>query len=180
MLAPVGYVIQDVVADAMTVEAVPRVDDRGELLPPEMRRLMNTTLQTLGRVAIIGGGVLVSLVNVLMFQGVESLPNGGAGRRSTPRCMAWRWSSRQSPSPACCWRARSGGARRRRLRARGFDRNQTAGDPRAAAGSGRARLVDPRRQSGVRRHQRLAVGVSQIEFGQEIIFVGFPCRSSPS
>ncbi|MGB7535680.1 MAG: hypothetical protein WBM19_08080, partial [Azonexus sp.] len=36
---------------------------------------MNTTLQTLGRVAIIGGGVLVSLVNVLMFQGVESLPN---------------------------------------------------------------------------------------------------------
>ena len=29
LLAPVGYVIQDAVADAMTVEAVPRVDDEG-------------------------------------------------------------------------------------------------------------------------------------------------------
>ncbi|HEU4686009.1 MAG TPA: hypothetical protein VFS39_15995, partial [Nitrospira sp.] len=30
LLAPVGYVVQDTVADAMTVEAVPRVDDRGQ------------------------------------------------------------------------------------------------------------------------------------------------------
>src|SRR5215207_6568321 len=30
LIAPVGYVIQDSVADAMTVEAVPRVDERGE------------------------------------------------------------------------------------------------------------------------------------------------------
>ena len=74
LLSPVGYVIQDVVADAMTVEAVPRVDEHGRPLPPEVRRLMNTTLQTLGRVAIIGGGVLVSAVNVLMFQGTETLP----------------------------------------------------------------------------------------------------------
>jgi hypothetical protein len=29
LLAPVGYVIQDVVADAMTVEAVPQVDEAG-------------------------------------------------------------------------------------------------------------------------------------------------------
>ena len=35
---------------------------------------MNTTVQTLGRVAILGGGVLVSLVNVIMFQDTESLP----------------------------------------------------------------------------------------------------------
>ncbi len=74
LLSPVGYVVQDVVADAMTVEAVPRVDEHGQPLPPAARRLMNTTLQTLGRVAIIGGGVLVSVVNVLMFQGVETLP----------------------------------------------------------------------------------------------------------
>ena len=67
LLSPVGYVLQDVVADAMTVEAVPRVNERGEPLPPEARRLMNTTLQTLGRVAIIGGGVLVSLVNVCLL-----------------------------------------------------------------------------------------------------------------
>ncbi|HKE60828.1 MAG TPA: hypothetical protein VKB33_00055, partial [Nitrospira sp.] len=31
LLAPIGYVIQDAVADAMTVEAVPRVNDQGQL-----------------------------------------------------------------------------------------------------------------------------------------------------
>ena len=30
LLAPVGYVVKDVVADAMTVEAVPRVDKQGK------------------------------------------------------------------------------------------------------------------------------------------------------
>lgn len=30
LLAPIGYVLQDVVADAMTVEAVPRVDENGQ------------------------------------------------------------------------------------------------------------------------------------------------------
>lgn len=74
LLGPVGYVLQDVVADAMTVEAVPRVDARGQPLPEDQRRLMNTTVQTLGRVAIIGGSVLVSLVNVVMFAGAAALP----------------------------------------------------------------------------------------------------------
>jgi len=74
LLAPLGYVLQDVVADAMTVEAVPRVDATGQPLPAATRRLMNTTLQTLGRVAIIAGGVLVSALNVLMFAGSETLP----------------------------------------------------------------------------------------------------------
>ena len=75
LLAPVGYVVQDVVADAMTVEAVPRVDARGEAFDAATRRLMHTTMQTLGRVAIIGGGVFVSLLNVLLFQGVEAMPD---------------------------------------------------------------------------------------------------------
>ena len=35
---------------------------------------MHTTMQTLGRVAIIGGGILVALVNVYVFAGVEGLP----------------------------------------------------------------------------------------------------------
>ncbi len=74
LLAPVGYVVQDVVADAMTVEAVPRVDAKGEPLPAETLRLMHTTMQTLGRVAIICGGVFVALLNVLLFDGVESMP----------------------------------------------------------------------------------------------------------
>ncbi|MFZ0788667.1 MAG: hypothetical protein WAM94_03485 [Chromatiaceae bacterium] len=73
LLAPLGYVIQDVVADAMTVEAVPALDASGKPFPPETRRLMHTTMQTLGRVAIIGGGVFVALLNIVLFQGVEAM-----------------------------------------------------------------------------------------------------------
>jgi len=73
LLAPVGYVLQDVVADAMTVEAVPRVDGQGQPVDPATRRLMHTTMQTLGRVAIIGGGVVVSLLNVVVFQGIGTM-----------------------------------------------------------------------------------------------------------
>jgi len=73
LLAPVGYVVQDVVADAMTVEAVPRVDLRGREFDPDTRKLMHTTMQTLGRVAIIGGSVLVALANVWLFRNVESM-----------------------------------------------------------------------------------------------------------
>jgi hypothetical protein len=73
LLAPVGYVVQDVVADAMTVEAVPRVQADGTPVDPARRRLMHTTMQTLGRVAIIGGGVLVSLANLYLFAGVADM-----------------------------------------------------------------------------------------------------------
>lgn len=74
LLAPVGYVMQDAVADAMTVEAVPRIDEAGQPIDPDTIRLMHTTMQMLGRVAIIGGSVLVSVANVAMFQGAELLP----------------------------------------------------------------------------------------------------------
>ncbi|MGA7980631.1 MAG: hypothetical protein WCA32_10430 [Chromatiaceae bacterium] len=73
ILAPVGYVVQDVVADAMTVEAVPKVNALGEPIDAARRRLMHTTMQTLGRVAIIGGGVIVSLLNVFLFKGVDAM-----------------------------------------------------------------------------------------------------------
>ena len=74
LLAPVGYVTQDAVADAMTVEAVPRVDAKGAPIDPATRKLMNTTMQTLGRVAIIGGSVLVAFINLYLFTGVHHLP----------------------------------------------------------------------------------------------------------
>ncbi|MCZ6870262.1 MAG: hypothetical protein O7G84_12240 [Gammaproteobacteria bacterium] len=73
LLAPIGYVVQDVVADAMTVEAVPRVDEAGRPLDPDLRRLMHTTMQTLGRVAVIAGGATVAFVNIYLFSGVESM-----------------------------------------------------------------------------------------------------------
>jgi hypothetical protein len=74
LLAPTGYMVQDAVADAMTVEAVPRVDAAGRPYGAQERKLMHTTMQTLGRVAIIGGSVLVALANVLLFEGTDALP----------------------------------------------------------------------------------------------------------
>lgn len=73
LLAPVGYVIQDTVADAMTVEAVPKTDGQGHPIPEEQIQLAHTTMQTLGRVAIIGGTLIVALANVYWFRGVEHM-----------------------------------------------------------------------------------------------------------
>jgi hypothetical protein len=74
LLSPTGYMIQDAVADAMTVEAVPRVDEHGKPYGQAARKSMHTTMQTLGRVAVIGGLALVALANVYLFYGTENLP----------------------------------------------------------------------------------------------------------
>ena len=73
ILAPTGYVLQDVVADAMTVEAVPTVDEKGNPYSERDIKIMHVTMQTLGRVAIIGGFVAVAMLNVTMFDGVEDM-----------------------------------------------------------------------------------------------------------
>ena len=73
LLAPIGYVLQDVVADAMTVEAVPRVETDGGKINAHRRKSMHTTMQTLGRVAIIGGGIFVAIINMIVMRGVNEL-----------------------------------------------------------------------------------------------------------
>jgi hypothetical protein len=73
ILAPTGYVVQDVVADAMTVEAVPTLDENGKPFNEADIKIMHTTMQTLGRIAIIGGLVAVALLNVTLFDGVENM-----------------------------------------------------------------------------------------------------------
>lgn len=73
LVAPIGYVVQDVVADAMTVEAVPVIDNAGNRFDAQTIKSMHTTMQTLGRVAIVGGGILVSAANILMFKGVGDM-----------------------------------------------------------------------------------------------------------
>lgn len=73
LLAPIGYVFQDVVADAMTVEAVPLFDDRGQPYGEDAVKAMHTTMQTLGRAAIILGLVLVAVLNIAMFSDVARL-----------------------------------------------------------------------------------------------------------
>jgi BT1 family len=73
LLGPIGYVIQDTVADAMTVEAVPRIDENGNAVSLEKIQLAHTTMQTLGRVAIIGGTLMVAMANVYWFRDVENM-----------------------------------------------------------------------------------------------------------
>jgi hypothetical protein len=74
LLAPTGYMIQDAVADAMTVEAVPRVGDA------QLQKSMHTTMQTLGRVAVIGGLALVAAANIYIFYDTEGLSKAEKAR----------------------------------------------------------------------------------------------------
>jgi MFS family permease len=60
ILSPVGFVLQDVVADAMTVEAVPLRNEDGSPIPEDALQRMHITVQTLGRIAIVGGVALVA------------------------------------------------------------------------------------------------------------------------
>ncbi|WP_245220403.1 MULTISPECIES: hypothetical protein [unclassified Ruegeria] len=73
LLAPSGYAIQDVVADAMTVEAVPKINPDGQPFSPEETRAQHTTMQTLGRIAIISGFAAVAAVNIWVFSGTEGM-----------------------------------------------------------------------------------------------------------
>jgi hypothetical protein len=73
LLAPCGYVLQDAVADAMSVEAVPRIGEDGAPISEERAKALHTTMQTLGRIALIGGSVAVAAVNIVMFSGVETM-----------------------------------------------------------------------------------------------------------
>ena len=73
ILSPSGYVIQDSVADAMSVEAVPRETDDGTPYSEAQIKALHTTMQTLGRIALISGLVAVALLNIVMFEGVEAM-----------------------------------------------------------------------------------------------------------
>ncbi|SDC17521.1 hypothetical protein [Ruegeria marina] len=79
LLSPSGYVIQDAVADALSVEAVPRVDARGNALDEDTLRAQHTTMQTLGRVALISALTAVAALNITLFSGIEDLPTTEQG-----------------------------------------------------------------------------------------------------
>jgi len=168
LLAPVGYVVQDVVADAMTVEAVPRVDEQGRPLDPELRRRMNTTVQTLGRVAIIGGGVIVALVNVVAFAGVEALPQA---ERSAIYGDLYAMAL-VIPVVSVAGVVLASGLRRRdarRLLARGLSAQQVRErlDPRGEPVHPNAWLLGGSLVFAV---LSLSVGLAELRFGQEIVF----------
>ncbi len=170
LLAPVGYVLQDTVADAMTVEAVPRVEADGSAIDPERRKLMHTTMQTLGRVAIIGGSVLVALVNLYVFSGVQQMPEAEKARVYREvylMALGIPAISVLGVMIASMLQARD----RRRLRAQGMSEEQART---LLSGSGERTAPNWWILGGSFAFVvfTLAMGFSQLRFSQEIIFAG--------
>ena len=160
LLSPVGFVLQDVVADAMTVEAVPTVDDAGTRIPDDKLQRMHVTMQTLGRIAIIGGSALVAglggwLASILSYE------------------VMYKWSLiipliSVMGVTLGSWTARR---HRRQLRQEGFSAaeiddmlqaNDTRTDPNWYILGG----------SGVFVIMTLLLGLSALQLKKEIIFVG--------
>ena len=75
LISPIGYVLQDVVADAMSVEAVALTDAQGNAIDTVTIKTSHTLMQTLSRFAVIGGAALVSFINVIVFSGGDELTN---------------------------------------------------------------------------------------------------------
>lgn len=73
LLAPCGYVVQDAVADAMSVDAVPRVTSEGVPIDAATSKTLHTTMQTLGRFALISGASAVAALNIYQFSGIEMM-----------------------------------------------------------------------------------------------------------
>ncbi len=71
ILTPVGYVIQDVVADAMTVEAVE--GNNNSYINKNSKRNEHMLLQLYGRFSIILGSLLVGILNVYIFSGNKEM-----------------------------------------------------------------------------------------------------------
>ena len=71
ILTPIGYVLQDVVADAMTVEAVePNFKNNTKKKKKDTKK-EHTIVQLYGRFAIILGSLIVGLINLFIFKGVD-------------------------------------------------------------------------------------------------------------
>lgn len=79
LLAPCGFVLQDVVADAMSVEAIPHRKLNGSAFSEAENRVMHTTMQTLGRITLIGGFSAAAAMNVWLFDGADALNQAEKG-----------------------------------------------------------------------------------------------------
>ena len=170
LLAPIGYVLQDAVADAMTVEAVPHIDEQGQAIEPERLKLMHTTMQTLGRVAIIGGSVFVALLNIYAFSGVQHLSEAEKLTRYAQvytLALGIPLISVAGVAVAAWLHTRD----KRRLIEQGFTKAQAH-----AALNAHIELVSPNWTillgSLVFVAFTLTMGLSRVKYGQEIIFVG--------
>jgi len=60
LITPFAFILQDVVADAMTVEAVPRFTLEGKPIDEKTLKTEHVTMQLLGRAAVVFGGLIVA------------------------------------------------------------------------------------------------------------------------
>lgn len=169
ILAPCGLVIQDAVADAMSVEAVPKVDETGKPIPEDTSKALHTTMQTLGRFALIGGTVVVALLNIWMFSDVETMTS--ADKEATyARIYLMGLMVPVLSVSGVVLAGMQKHRHRRALRAQGVPDDQIAALDRPDEQTtpnpwyfiGGAAFVA----------LSLGVGLSEIDYGQEIIFVG--------
>lgn len=170
VLAPCGFVIQDAVADAMSVEAVPRFDENGQPMPENVSRAMHTTVQTLGRFALISGLMVVALLNIYMFSGVEEMPDAQKAEIYARIYLLSLFIPVISISGVVLAGLQANLARRRLLK-QGLSRGEV--DARFARADENT-LPNPWYFVGGAGFVALTlvVGLGQIPFGQEIIFTG--------
>ena len=78
IISPVGYVLQDVVADAMTVEAVDpdfKKESFKKITSNNLNKSEHTIVQLYGRFAIIFGSLIVGLINLYLFKDINLSDN---------------------------------------------------------------------------------------------------------
>lgn len=170
LLAPTGYVVQDSVADAMSVEAVPRLDAEGKPIGEAEAKALHTTMQTLGRISLICGLVAVAALNIFMFADVESLTEAEKIEiygRIYLMALAIPAISVSGVALAA-WQRRH---RRKALEAKGLDDTKAGTDADTPPETTQA---DYRYFAGGLAFAVLtvAIGLGDVPFAQEIVFAG--------
>lgn len=72
VVIPLCYMIQDAVADGMTVDSVEK--SMNENASEDEKNKAHESLQALGRLAIVSGGIAVGIINIIFFSNTEDLP----------------------------------------------------------------------------------------------------------
>ena len=170
IILPCGLVVQDAVADAMSVEAVPKRDANGQPIPEEEEKAMHVTMQTLGRFALITGTLAVAVLNIVMFSGIESLSQPEKAQIYASIYLVALGIPLISVSGVVL-----GGLQKRQMRQRLVASGMSLYDAREATeGRDERTEVNPWYfiGGGAFVVLTLIIGLGQVPFGQEIIFVG--------
>ena len=170
IILPCGLVVQDAVADAMSVEAVPKRDASGQPIPEDEEKAMHVTMQTLGRFALITGTLAVAVLNIVKFSGIEALSQPEKAEIYASIYLVALGIPLISVSGVVL-----GGLQKRQMRQRLVASGMSLDDAREATEGREERTeVNPWYfiGGGAFVVLTLIIGLGQVPFGQEIIFVG--------